>query len=121
MKPRILIVEDEVLIAMEMEYTIDDLVFETVGIASDAKTAIQLAEAKSDIALVNLNLRDGFTGIEIGAKLSAEYGVTVVFITANPRLLGNGVAGTLGEIEKPFNDSTMSSVELPNCMRALAA
>jgi two-component system, response regulator PdtaR len=134
MKPRILIVEDEMLIALDMEAAITDLGFEAVGIASDAKSAIRLASTKPDIALVDLHLRDGLTGIHIGERLSVDYGVTVVFVTANPRILDGGVNGTLGVVEKPFNDAEMLSViefalghrkgaafAPPHCLRAFAS
>ena len=56
--------------------------------------------------MVDLNLRDGLTGPEIGKRLSAR-GVTVLFITANPRLLGDGIAGTVGVLTKPTDEATV--------------
>ena len=59
-----------------------------------------------DLALVDLNLRDGLTGPEIGKLLCAR-GVTVLFITANPRQLGDGIAGTIGVLTKPTDEATV--------------
>jgi FixJ family two-component response regulator len=56
---------------------------------------------------VDLNLRDGPTGPAIGRMLAEKHGVTVVFVTANPAQLGDGVPGTLGVIPKPVNDDEM--------------
>lgn len=109
MVARVLIVEDEMLVAMEMEALIEDLGFQTVGIAADRREAGQLAEQRPDVALVDLNLRDGLTGPSIGRDLAAR-GVQVVFVTANPRDLRGGVAGTLGVCEKPVDDGTIASV-----------
>jgi DNA-binding response OmpR family regulator len=58
--------------------------------------------------LVDLNLRDGLTGPEIGKRLSAS-GVTVLFVTANPRLLDQGVAGTIGVITKPTDPEMLQA------------
>ena len=106
MPAKILIVEDEMLVAMELEAILEDLGHEPVGIAPDLVTADNYSQEKLDLALVDLNLRDGLTGPEIGKRLS-ERGVTVLFITANPRLLGNGIAGTVGVLTKPTDEATV--------------
>lgn len=106
---RILIVEDEIIVATEIEYVVEDMGHESVGIAADQKTA--LAEAsKTDIALVDLNLRDGPTGATIGKILAQTHGVTVVFMTANPSQLGNGIAGTIGVLPKPATERDLRDV-----------
>ena len=106
MAARILIVEDEMLVAMELESILQDLGHEPVGIAPDLHGAEQLAANPLDLALVDLNLRDGLTGPEIGKRL-CERGVSVLFITANPRVLGSGIAGTVGVLTKPTDAETV--------------
>lgn len=101
MSARILIVEDEMLVAMELEAILEDLGYISVGIAPDMPTALELATLKPDLALVDLNLRDGLTGPEIGRHLSGQHDASVLFITANPRELGDGIAGTIGVLTKP--------------------
>lgn len=108
MTKRILIVEDEMLVAMELEYILQDLGHECVGIAPDVETATEHFEAPLDLALVDLNLRDGLTGPQIGETL-CQRGVPVVFITANPRELGNGISGTIGVITKPTDEATVKA------------
>lgn len=104
MPPRILIVEDEVLVAIEMEAIIEDLGYESAGIAPDLETALSRAESQCvDLALVDLNLRDGLTGPEIGRRLCERSRSTVLFLTANPAILGQGIAGTVGVLTKPTN------------------
>ena len=102
MTPQIMIVEDEFLIAMEMEQIVGNLGYNCIGVADDTESAIQLVLKKPDIALVDVNLSDGPTGPEIGARLANDYDVKVVFVTANPKQLGNGVKGTLGALTKPL-------------------
>ena len=108
MHARILIVEDEMLVAMELESLLEDLGHEVVGIAPDLQSARQHFDEDLDLALVDLNLRDGLTGPEIGRNLSSQ-GVTVLFVTANPRLLGEGIAGAIGVITKPADEDMVRS------------
>ncbi|SMQ61414.1 CheY chemotaxis protein or a CheY-like REC (receiver) domain [Devosia lucknowensis] len=100
---RVLIVEDEYIVATEIEDLVSDMGHEPVGIAGDQRSALALA-SQCDIALVDLNLRDGPTGQTIGRILAQTHGVTVVFITANPSQLGDGVPGTVGVLPKPATE-----------------
>ncbi len=109
MSSRILVVEDEILVALELEATAQDLGHEVIGIAADTQTALRLAP-RADIALVDVNLRDGETGPAIGRRLAQEYGITVVFVTANPDQLGKGVPGALGVVSKPCDERIAAQV-----------
>lgn len=109
MGSRILVVEDEILVALELEATAQDLGHEVIGIAADTQTALRLAP-QADIALVDVNLRDGETGPAIGRRLAQDYGVTVVFVTANPAQLGEGVPGALGVVSKPCDERLTAQV-----------
>ena len=101
MSANILIVEDEMLVAFETEAVLSDLGHRVVGIAPDLDTALALADRPLDLALVDLNLRDGLTGPEIGRRLCALGTRAVLFLTANPRILGDGIAGAIGVLTKP--------------------
>jgi two-component system, response regulator PdtaR len=105
----ILIVEDEILVAADLEATIEELGHTSVGIAPDLATAVRLGASSPDLALVDLNLRDGETGPEAGARL-ARAGVAVIFVTGNPRVIADGVPGTLGVFTKPLNQQTVASI-----------
>ena len=102
MPAKVLIVEDEIFVAVDLEATLQEIGYRPVGIAPDTETALALIERRPDIALVDLNLRDGPTGPGIGRKLSEE-GVAVLFVTANPLQLGDGIPGTVGVITKPMD------------------
>ncbi|QNM82704.1 response regulator [Sphingomonas sabuli] len=106
MTARILIVEDEMLVALEMEAILEDSGHCPVGIAPDLESAQGFFDDQLDLALVDLNLRDGLTGPEIG-RLLGERGVPVVFVTANPRQLGDKVVGAIGVITKPTDHATL--------------
>ncbi|MBU4239704.1 MAG: response regulator, partial [Alphaproteobacteria bacterium] len=64
MTARILIIEDEALVAMELRFVLEDLGHEVVGVATTAKGARDMArEIDVDLALVDIHLSDGPTGI----------------------------------------------------------
>ena len=105
----ILIVEDEMLVALEMESILEERGYEVVGIASDLEGALTFAGSQVDLALVDLNLRDGLTGPEIGRRLANEHRAKVLFVTANPRILGDGIAGTIGVLTKPTDELSLTS------------
>ena len=107
---KVLIVEDEFIVALNLGQTLRNLGFEVVGIAPDASMAYELARSQPDIALVDVNLRDGPTGPEIGRKLALEHGATVLFLTANPAQLGEGIEGALGVLSKPVDDHAIETV-----------
>lgn len=91
------------LVAMDLEWVLAELGYEIVGIVPDLQSARPYFNEAIDLALVDLNLRDGCTGPEIGARLCAN-GTAVVFVTANPGLLGDGVTGAIGVITKPTDE-----------------
>ena len=110
MTARILIVEDEALVAMELRFVLEDLGHHVVGTAADARTARNIVrETEVDLALVDIHLSDGPTGIELGRELGQEIGVTVLFMTANPGMVRNGVAGTIGVLSKPTDERAVQT------------
>jgi DNA-binding NarL/FixJ family response regulator len=110
MSARILIIEDEALVAMELRFVLEDLGYEIVGSAPDALTARGLVkDAQVDLALVDIHLSDGPTGVELGRGLANDNGVTVLYLTANPGMLREGVPGTLGVLSKPTDERIVRS------------
>lgn len=100
MNEKVLIVEDELLIAMDLEDMVQRNGLQVAGIANSMAHALAAAPY-ADIALVDVNLLDGATGPAIGRVLAEEYGIAVVFMTANPEVVAGGVRGTLGVVRKP--------------------
>ena len=108
MTARILIIEDEALVAMELRFVLEDLGHEVVGTASDAGAARNLArETEIDLALVDIHLSDGPTGVDLGRELGEVLGISVLFMTANPGMVRKGVAGAIGVLSKPADERTV--------------
>ena len=105
MTARILIIEDEALVAMELRFVLEDLGYVVVGTAPDARTARTLATRGGvELALVDIHLSDGATGVGLGQELGQEFGVTVLYMTANPGMVSHGVPGTMGVLTKPTDE-----------------
>ena len=110
MSARILVIEDEALVAMELRFVLEDLGHQVIGTAADARSARRLVqESDVDLALVDIHLSDGPTGIDLGRELAQELGVTVLFMTANPGMVRNGVAGAIGVLSKPTDERAVQT------------
>ena len=108
MRKKVLIVEDEIFVALEIEQIVEDAGFGVGAIAADRAAA--LAHARDcDIALVDLNLRDGPTGPQIGMELASQHGVRVIYVTANPAQIGEAAVAALGVITKPFRPQSIAA------------
>jgi CheY-like chemotaxis protein len=108
---RVLIVEDEAILALEIELVLRELGHTVVGSAMDMTRALTLAaEHAVDLALIDMNLRDGLSGPEIARRLVGERRVNVIFLTANPELIPDGFAGALGALPKPFDERGIQGI-----------
>jgi len=88
---RVLIIEDEPLIALDIENIVRDIGHDVVGIASTHKEAT--AEAKRtrpQLVLADIQLADGSSGIDAVNEILETTNVPVVFITAYPERLLTG-------------------------------
>ena len=80
---RIMIVEDEFLIAMDLEDLLSEAGFEVVGIATDTEAALALArETPVNAAIMDVNLARGTCGIETARRLRAELDIPSLFVSA---------------------------------------
>ncbi|WP_201833078.1 response regulator [Microvirga zambiensis] len=102
---RILVVEDEILIALELESLLQDLGHDVVGVATSSAEALALGqEVKPDLAFVDIHLADGPTGVDVARQLAARQGVTVLFMTANAKRIPEDFGGAWGVIAKPYTE-----------------
>jgi len=82
-RPRALIVEDEILIALALEAEVKDLGFDVCGLAANANQAIAMAmQDEPDLAVMDIYLNGARDGIEAARVLRDLCGVRVVFVTA---------------------------------------
>ncbi len=99
---KILIVEDEALLAMELESEVEEAGHEIVGVAAESKQALSLIEKSSpQFAFVDIQLLDVPTGIDVGRHLASR-SIPYVFVSGNLKRIPEDFAGALGAIEKPY-------------------
>lgn len=80
---RVLIVEDEVVIAMNLESIMEDFGFEVCAIAVMGAEAITLATAhRPDIVLMDVSLIGEMDGVEAARQIRELVGASIVFVTA---------------------------------------
>ncbi|MBX6375828.1 MAG: response regulator [Acetobacteraceae bacterium] len=110
---RILVVEDEALLAMHLEDLLVSLGHESCGAAATGAAALELAaRERPDLALMDLVLAGGDDGRDVARALRDLFGVRSVFVTGNPDLLDTAkgrAAAPLGVVGKPFRDKDIAA------------
>ena len=105
--PRILIVEDDYLVAMEAEAALVEAGFEAAGIASSAEEAVALAKTeRPTLAVMDIRLIGRRDGVDAALDIFRETGVRCVFATAHHTLETRARAAPtdpLGWLPKPYS------------------
>lgn len=108
----VLIIEDEPLIAMDIEDLVTSLGHRVLGVARTHREAIRMAaERKPQLVLSDIQLADGSSGIDAVNDILKEFDVPVIFITAFPeRLLTGERPEPAFLITKPFSPDMVKGV-----------
>ena len=107
----VLIIEDEPIIAMDLETIVRDLGHNVTGVAVTRDEAVSQAMAsRPGLVLADIQLADDSSGIDAVKDILAEFAVPVIFITAFPeRLLTGERPEPTFLITKPFQRSTVKA------------
>lgn len=110
-RARVLIIEDEPMIAMDLEGIVRDLGHDVTGVAVTRDEAVALAmEDRPGLVLADIQLADDSSGIDAVKDILGEFSVPVIFITAFPeRLLTGERPEPTFMITKPFQRSTVKA------------
>jgi CheY-like chemotaxis protein len=108
----VMIIEDEPIIAMDLEALLEGLGHRITGIARTEKEAIHLAATKRPgLVLADIQLADGSSGLDAVNKILMDIDVPVIFITAFPeRLLTGEKPEPAFLITKPFMPDMVKAV-----------
>lgn len=108
----VLIIEDEPLIALDLEHLVMGLGHTLAGIARTRREAVDLANRlRPGLVLADVHLADGSSGVEAVNDIQKSFDVPVVFITAHPELLLTGERSEPAFlIAKPFNEDMVRAV-----------
>ncbi len=108
-RARILIIEDEPIIAMDIEMIVRDLGHDVVAVATTHAEAVAEAQAhKPGLVLADIQLADNSSGIEAVQEILADVKLPVIFITAFPeRLLTGDRPEPAFLLTKPYQPATL--------------
>ncbi|HBR00425.1 MULTISPECIES: ATP-binding protein [unclassified Roseofilum] len=105
---KILIVEDELLIAKGLARKLEKLGYEVVGIVSSGKAALnKIREIIPDLILMDIVIKGDIDGIETTEKIRKQYNIPVIYLTAyadDETLSRAEKTGSYGYLLKPFKE-----------------
>jgi CheY-like chemotaxis protein len=79
---KILIVEDEVISALDLQLTLEEFGYETAKLVTTGEEAVMLAgEERLEAVLMDINIGGGMDGIEAAEKIRLAHGIPVIFMT----------------------------------------
>jgi len=108
----VVIVEDEPLIALQLEVLVEDLGHHVKGIARTRRAAVEMVnKERPGLVLADIRLADGSSGLAAVNEILTSFSVPVIFVTAYPERL---LTGTRPEptflITKPFRPENVKAV-----------
>jgi CheY-like chemotaxis protein len=108
---KVLIVEDEIISAMDIEQSLKDLGYEMVESASSGQVAIEKAAYMApDLVLMDIKLSGSMDGVEAAKRIQARFDIPVIYLTAhsdNETLQRAKLSEPYGYILKPFTEQEL--------------
>lgn len=105
---KILVVEDERIIAMDIRNSLMRMGYEVLGIVSSGEKALEkVQQVKPDLVLMDIVLKGDMDGIEAGEKILHEFNIPVVYLTSHtdPSTLERATkTNPFGYVVKPFEE-----------------
>ena len=113
-KACILVVEDEQIVARDLESGLTRMGYEVCGVASTGEEAVrQAAEGQPDLVLMDITLRGEMDGVEAAEQLHSRFDIPVVYVTAyadDSTLQRAKETEPAGYIIKPFEERQVHAV-----------
>jgi two-component system, LytTR family, response regulator LytT len=116
-KTNVLVVEDESIVAKDIQQSLTKLGYNVIGTAPTGEKALALIEEfRPDIVLMDIMLKGPMNGIEVAADVKENFGIPVIFLTAyadEGTLTRAKVTEPYGYIIKPFKEIDLhTSIEM---------
>jgi len=112
--PKILVVEDENIIALDIRTMLEDLGYLVAAVVSSGEESIAKAsEMKPDLILMDIKLKGSIDGVKAGEEIHKQYRIPVIYLTAYSdrstlERIRNGKKPAV--INKPFDEGELRSV-----------
>jgi CheY-like chemotaxis protein len=114
MAASVLVVEDEMIVALDLRRRLSRLGYDVVGPTAYGEEAILLAEQRRpDLVLMDVRLRGAIDGVAAAEQIRARFGSPVVFVTAyaDEETLGRAcLTAPFGYLLKPFEEQELRTV-----------
>lgn len=111
---RVLLVEDEQIVARDLQTVLRRLGYATVGIACTGLDAIQLAaETLPDLILMDVRLRGGMDGIEAARSIVKSQPIPIIYLTGYPSTFMSDSRGMVSPflcVAKPVSVTNLQAV-----------
>jgi DNA-binding NarL/FixJ family response regulator len=111
-RQKILIVDDELWAALDMEWVVQTLGHEVVGPAATAEKAIELAgRVRPNLVLMDIRLANDSDGVAAAIEIRERFDIPSLFVSAHgdPMMRSRAAAAhPLGFIEKPFTPESLA-------------
>lgn len=111
---KILIVEDEAIVGMELESRLSRLGYKTVGVVNSGVEALKkVEELRPDLIIMDINLNDTIDGIEVAMKVRERFDIPIIYLTAYAdasSIERAKLTQPFGYILKPFQERELYTV-----------
>ncbi len=113
-KEKILVVEDEVIIALDLKKTLNNLGYAVIKMTTSGEEAVKIAEKMHpDLALMDIKLKGNLNGIEAAKRIQDRFNIPVIYVTAYSDRKTLGLMKKTGpflHVSKPFVDEGICAV-----------
>ncbi|WP_440952117.1 response regulator [Methanococcoides sp. FTZ1] len=110
----ILIVEDEMIVAMMIKLKLLEMGYRFAGHATSGEEAIRMVEeVKPDLIIMDIFLKGKIDGIEAASEIVKSYATPIIFLTgdaSNETRIRSSIANPVGYLEKPFMEEELEYV-----------
>ncbi len=115
--PKIMIVEDERIVAMDIKSSLESLGYTVSAIASSGEAALKkVVETQPDLVLMDINLKGDMDGVQTAEQIRIHFSIPVIYLTAyadSKTLERAMITEPFGYILKPFEDTELRvSIEM---------
>jgi CheY-like chemotaxis protein len=111
---KILVVEDENIVAMDIKCMLVKLGYDVLGIVSNGENAVRQAELMSpDLILMDIIIKGSIDGIEAACRIRTKFKVPIIFLTAHSDQKTRQrakMAEPNGYLLKPFHEAELDNV-----------
>ncbi|MGB9977663.1 response regulator [Methanobacterium sp.] len=109
----ILIVEDESIVALDIQDKVERLGYDVLAVVSSGENAIEeVKKSQPDLILMDIVLKGKIDGIETAGQIREHFDIPIIYLTAhsdNQTLARAKITGPFGYLVKPFVDSELRS------------